>query len=155
MAKIMFKPIVASKWVGNFIDFICIGYFSSTFPTSFAIQPATLTPNPKKKGYHHTIDKIATIIIPMPSIRARFLNCSFLIIGTIKGCSGLTFTISHNFWYNRLPIILLVINRLYRCKYGRFWCIFTTKKLHRCGTDRIVCEDWEGKKQIIYPNIPS
>lgn len=41
----------------------------------------------------------------------------------------------------KIIIILLVINRLYVCRYGRFWCIFATKKLHRCETDRIVCED--------------
>ena len=38
----------------------------------------------------------------------------------------------------KIIIILLVINGLCRCKYGRFWCIFATKKLHRSGTDRII-----------------
>ena len=37
---------------------------------------------------------------------------------------------------------------------GVFWCIFATKKLHRCGTDRIVCEDWEGKKADNLPRYP-
>ena len=36
-----------------------------------------------------------------------------------------------------------------------FLCIFAIKKLHRCGTDRIVWDDWEGEKQIIHPNILS
>ena len=37
----------------------------------------------------------------------------------------------------KIIIILLVINRLYVCKYGRFWSIVSIKKLHQKCTDPV------------------
>ena len=45
---------------------------------------------------------------------------------------------NNNYFIDYMPV------RKY--KQTVFWCIFTLKKLHQCGSDRIAREDWEGKK---------